>query len=92
MISNEDDGEFISRSAKPFLQFGKSFIISRVSNIESLDLEAGKHCFQCWKIALKNDLAGLAIFGIEKIDPDGRRGLRDSTNREREKNKEIEGN
>jgi hypothetical protein len=34
----------------------------------------------------------LAILGIEKIDLDGGGGLSDSTNREREKNKDIEEN
>jgi hypothetical protein len=92
LISNEDDGEFVSGPAKLILQFGKGLIMGRVPNIEGFDFEGGEHCLQCWKITLKNDLAGLAILGIEKIDLDGRRGLRDSMNREREENKDREGN
>jgi hypothetical protein len=34
----------------------------------------------------------LAILGVEKIDLDGRGGLRDSMNRKKEKNKDKEGN
>jgi hypothetical protein len=74
LISDEDDREFTLYMAKLFLQFGERFIIGRVTHIEGLEFEGGDHRLQCGKIALENDLTGLAILGIEEIDSDGRRG------------------
>jgi hypothetical protein len=92
LISHEDNREFVFCTAKLFFQFGKNFIIGWVSNIERFDFEGGNHGLQCWKITLKNDLAGLAILSVEKIDLDGRGALCDSINGGREKNEDMEGN
>jgi hypothetical protein len=41
-----------------------------------------------WKVALKDNLAGLAILSIEEIDLDGSGRLGSSINGERKKNKD----
>jgi hypothetical protein len=92
LISDEDDRESTSCPAEFFLQFGKGFIIGRVSNVERFDFEGGNHRLQCWKITLKNGLTGLAILSVEEIDLDGRGGLCGSTSGRREENKNTDGN
>jgi hypothetical protein len=74
VISDEEDREFTPCTAKLLLQFGERFIIGWVTHIEGLDFEGGDHRLQCGKIALENNLTGLAVRGIEEIDLDGRRG------------------
>jgi hypothetical protein len=74
LISDEDGREFTPCTASLFLQLGERFIIGRATHVEGLDFESRDHCLQRGKIALENDLTGLAILGIEEIDLDGRRG------------------
>jgi hypothetical protein len=75
LISDEDDREFISCRAKPFLQFGERFIIGRLTHVERLDFERWDRRLQRRKITLENDLTGLTIVRVEEIDLDGRRRL-----------------
>jgi hypothetical protein len=85
MISDKNDREFISCTTELFLQSRQSLIVSWIPNIESFHFEGRDYGLQRWKITLKNDLTGLAIFSVEEIDLNGRRGLGLSENWKREK-------
>jgi hypothetical protein len=69
LVSYENDREFIFCPTELFLEFAQSFIIGWIAQIEILNLEGGKHCFERGEVTLENHLTGLAILSIEEIDP-----------------------
>jgi hypothetical protein len=75
LIPDKNNRELIPRTTKLFFKFRQSLIMVRTAYIESFNFEAGKHCLQCGEVALKDDLAGLAILGMEEIDLDRGGGL-----------------
>ncbi len=75
LISDKDNRKLTSFKAKPFFDSGKGFIERGISNVISFDFKGREHWLERGKITLEDDLAGLAILGIEKIEIDSIDGL-----------------
>jgi hypothetical protein len=91
LIPYEDHWNLMALSAEFFFQLDQGFVKRRIFDVEGLNLQRRIHRLKSRKVTMKDPPAGLTIFGIEKIDLNGRRGLSNTVRWERKENENGKG-